>query len=59
MLQQRNECRDIIEIRRHNFVVTMDFYVMTLLEKFLKMNVATLIQENGSRKLSRQNKTMS
>ena len=54
MLQQRNECCDIMEIRRQNFVAIMDFYVVTLLEKFLKKNVATLIQANGSRELSRQ-----
>ena len=41
MLQQRNECCDIMKIRRYNYVVTMDFYVTTLPEKFLKKNVAT------------------
>ena len=43
MLQQRNECCDIMEIRRQNFVATMDFYVATLLEKFLKKNVTTFL----------------
>ena len=36
MLQQRNECCDIMKIGRHNYVVTMDFYVTTLPEKFMK-----------------------
>ena len=36
MLQQRNECCDSMKIRRQNYVAIMDFYVATLLEKFLK-----------------------
>ena len=53
-------CHDIMKIKRHNYVVTMDFYVATLPKKFLKKNVATflysvatLIKENGSTVLSR------
>ena len=42
MLRQRSECCDIMVIRRQNFVTTMDFYVSTLIEKFLKKNVAIL-----------------
>ena len=42
MLQQRSECCDIMVIRRQNIVTTMDFYVMTLIEKFLKKYVAIL-----------------
>ena len=36
MLQQRNECCDIMKIRGQNYVTIMDFYVATLPEKFLK-----------------------
>ena len=36
MLQQKNECCDIMKIRRLNYVMTMDFYIATLPEKFLK-----------------------
>ena len=50
-----------MEIRRQNFVVTMDLYVATLSKKSLNKNVvtflcsiATMIQENGSREVSRQ-----
>ena len=42
MLRQRSECCYIMVIIRHNFVATMDFYVTTLIEKFLKKNVAIL-----------------
>ena len=52
MLQQRSECYDIMVIRRHNFVATMDFYVATLIEKYLKeechdiiLHVATKIKQ--------------
>ena len=44
MLQQKNECCDIMKIRRQNYVATMDFYVATLLEKFLK-KVSELCRE--------------
>ena len=47
-----------MEIKRQNFVTTIDFYVTTLIKKFLKKNVATflnsvatLIQPNRSREL--------
>ena len=42
MLQQRNECCDIMVIRKQNFVAPMDFCVAKLIEKFLKKNVAIL-----------------
>ena len=42
MLPQRNECCDIMLIRRQKFVEIMDFYVATLIEKFLKKNVEIL-----------------
>ena len=42
MLRQRNECCNIMVIRRQNFVATMDFCVATLIEKFLKKDVAIL-----------------
>ena len=63
MLQQINLCRDIMMIKRKNYVATMDFYVATLSNKFLKKNVATflcyvatLIKENGSTGFSRHSK---
>ena len=63
MLQQINLCRDIMKIKRLNYVATMDFYVATLSKEFLKKNVATflcyvatLIKENGSKVLSRHSK---
>ena len=43
MLQQRNLCHDIMKIRRHNYVMTMDFYVATLSKKFLEKNVTTFL----------------
>ena len=56
MLQQRSKCCDIIVIRRLNFVTTMDFYVVTLIEKYLKEEYRDIIllchdkdQANGSR----------
>ena len=59
MLQQRNLFRNIMKIRRHNYVTTMDFYVVTLSKKFLKKNVTTflcfvvtLIKANDSTVLS-------
>ena len=55
-----SECHDIMKIRRQNYIATMDFYVVTLPEKFLKKNVTTffcsvaaLIKENGNKVLSR------
>ena len=48
-------------IRRQNFVAIMNFYVATLIEKYLKEECRDIIlfssskdQENGSRVLSRQ-----
>ena len=43
MLRQRNKCCDIMETRRQNYVVIMNFYVATLVEKFLKKYVATFL----------------
>ena len=42
MLQKRNECCNIMVIRRQNFAWIMENYFMTLIEKFLKKNVAIL-----------------
>ena len=63
MLQQRNLCRNIMKIRRHNYVTTMDFYVATLSKKFLKKNVTTflyfvvaLLKANDSKVLSKHPK---
>ena len=36
MLQKINECCDIMKIIKQNYVTTMDFYVTTFPEKFLK-----------------------
>ena len=54
------ECCDIMKIRTQNYVATMNFYVATLAEKFLKKNVmkffcsvATLIKANDSTVLSK------
>ena len=61
MLQQRSKCCDIMVIRRLNFVMTMNFYVATLIEEYLKEECCDIIllchdkdQANGSRVLSRQ-----
>ena len=55
-----SECRNIMKIKRHNYVATMNFYVATLPKKFLKKNVATffcsivtLLKINGNTVLSR------
>ena len=61
MLQQRNESCDIMVIRRQNFVTIMDFYVATLIEKYLKEECCDIIllyhdkdQVNDNRVLSQQ-----
>ena len=43
MLQQKFLCRNIMKIRRHNYVMTMDFYAATLSKKNLKKNVTTFL----------------
>ena len=45
MLQQRNECCNIMKIKGQNYVAAMDFYVATLPEMFLKKKVPELCRD--------------